>query len=516
VFEISVFSRRTFDVALATPQFPLDAVASDDHADYLYRYLDNVDIRAKTIVKEFEYVDGDFLQDFASYYVSCFTPYDRYCNRVHFFSNEFSRSEFEAIISGMAQPKHLRRFRKSYLGFIVIKSLPDTIIGRTQLKTYGDDHGRRHYRAIVDYDVHLFGVSLRVRSLAFQEQDQVLSACATVALWSCFQKTSRLFGTPAPRPPKITMDATASFFDRRSFPSSGLYVEQICSAIRQNGLDPEVFGAAAMSEAPVASLIYGYVSVGLPVLLIVKVDDRGWHAVTVTGYSLRQELVHHSESLDESALPLIGRRIDEFYAHDDQHGPFARLKFVPATRDNNTPHFEGSWQRDDATPCELVPTQIIVPVYPKIRLAYLQALKWVNEINPSAQAVSQASGIGTLEWDVHLTTTNEYKTAIRRQRPLNERRLQYILTKQQPRFFWRCIARTEGAKPVFELLIDATGFAKSFPVLTLNYHDDTFAGILVAVTPASANLITSELRKLIHEEYRDRNGPVSKTAGTQA
>ena len=514
MFEVYEFDRKHFDVAVATGNFPIESVGSDEHVDYLYRYLNNREIAARTIVKEFDYIDGDFLQDFAAYYVSCFSEYDRHCNRLHFFSESFSRVHFEAILTGRTKSKHLKRLRKSYLGFIVIRPLPDAIIGRTQLKTYASDNGRRHYEALVDYDVNLFGLKLRVRSLAFQEQDKVLSACATVALWSCFQKTSRLFGTAAPRPPKITLDATSAVFDRRSFPSSGLYIEQICSAIQRNGLDPEVFGLAAMTDAPVASLLYGYLRAGLPVLVVVKVDDLGSHALTVAGYSLRTKQVHDDETGAASPIPLIGRRIDEFYAHDDQQGPFSRLKFYPPSMPGEPPSFEGSWRRDDATACTLTPTQVIVPVYPKIRLHYLQALDWVNEMNAAVQGVARATGNELLEWDVYLTTTNDYKKRLRNDGLLNTRRLQHLLTTPQPRFFWCCVAQTDREKAIVELLIDATGFANSFPVMAINFYDETFATILVVVTPSSADVIQKSLRKLIHEEYRDRHGPVSKAATT--
>ncbi|MBV9719224.1 MAG: hypothetical protein JOZ77_07885 [Candidatus Eremiobacteraeota bacterium] len=513
------FDRKNFNAAVGTREFPADSAATDAHVDYLFGYLNNDELDAKMIVVEHDYVDGDFLQDFASYYVSCHTPYERYCKRLHFFSEYVPRAQFEAIIAGEAKPKHVRRLRKTYLGFIVIKPLPDAIIGRTQLKTYGDDHGRRHYDALVDYDVHLFGVSLRVRSLAFQEQDQALAACATVALWSCFQKTSRLFGTPAPRPPKITMDATMSFFDQRALPSSYLYVEQICSAIRQNGLDPEVYGAAACAEAPVASLIYAHVRMGLPVLLIMQVEELGQHAVTISGYSLREQPIHANESPYGNAPPLIGRRIDEFYAHDDQQGPFSRLLFFAPTCDHELPYFEGKWKRDDGTARRLTPTQIVIPVYQKIRLPYLKALDWVNRINLPIQVIARALDYGELEWDAHLTTTNDYKKQIRKARTLARRRLEYLLTEQQPRFFWR-FAAMRGNKIVCELLVDATGFTKSFPLMAINFYDERFATRLAAIAPYASDRLSKPYRILIAREFRNRQGPPTKmpapTAGEGA
>ncbi len=61
-----------------------------------------------------------------------------------------------------------------YLGFIVVKPLPRTIIGRTCLKTYDSKGGTRHFPIVRRYPVHLFGIPLRVETLAFQEQDQAV------------------------------------------------------------------------------------------------------------------------------------------------------------------------------------------------------------------------------------------------------------------------------------------------------------------------------------------------------
>jgi hypothetical protein len=47
------------------------------HAEYFREYF--AEIEARTIVVEQEYVDHDFLEDFAAYYARCFASYSRYC-----------------------------------------------------------------------------------------------------------------------------------------------------------------------------------------------------------------------------------------------------------------------------------------------------------------------------------------------------------------------------------------------------------------------------------------------------
>jgi hypothetical protein len=177
-------------------------IAAHSRAQYLSRYLDF--LKARTIVVENDYTDGDYLDDFASYYVKCFRPYNRRCKRLHFFDRVFDRPEFLQLVRGELLSWYALEFKGAYLGFVIARPLPEAIIGRTLLKTYPPDNGRRNYTCTRDYKANLFGVELSVTSLPFQEQDSVLAACATVSLWSAFHKTAELFGTATPTPAEIT------------------------------------------------------------------------------------------------------------------------------------------------------------------------------------------------------------------------------------------------------------------------------------------------------------------------
>ena len=108
---------------------------------YLAGYLSAVG--ARSIVVEPVYVEGDYLDDFASYYVKCFTPYERFCKRVHFFSQPLSNSLLLKLITKKLTEADEERIRASYLGFCVVRPLPDAIVGRTILRTYPPE-GRRH------------------------------------------------------------------------------------------------------------------------------------------------------------------------------------------------------------------------------------------------------------------------------------------------------------------------------------------------------------------------------------
>ena len=183
-YEVLPFdSEHLVQLFASAASLPAEVIRDKDQVRYLLGYLGR--LQAKTIVVEKKYIDRDFLEDFAGYYVRCFADYPRTCARLHFFDTSVSREAFDSVLQGTPQEVSIEDLRKSYLGFIVVKPLPETIVGRTCLKTYGNADGKhREYPTTQRCTAHLFGIDLEVWSVDFQEQDQVVAACATSALWS--------------------------------------------------------------------------------------------------------------------------------------------------------------------------------------------------------------------------------------------------------------------------------------------------------------------------------------------
>jgi len=61
----------------------LTVVGSKIHSDYFREYFTT--LNARTIVIEENYVDHDYLDDYAAFYVKCLTDYPRKCKRLHSF-----------------------------------------------------------------------------------------------------------------------------------------------------------------------------------------------------------------------------------------------------------------------------------------------------------------------------------------------------------------------------------------------------------------------------------------------
>lgn len=356
------------------------------------------------------------------------------------------------------------------------------VIGRTVVRTYPPDGDRRNYPCVRKYHVNLYGIELTVDSLAFQEQDTSLAACATVALWSCFQKTRDLFNSGLPSPVQITRAANRFLISARPFPSRGLRIEQVCNAIAAEGLDPEVYPVTP--DLPLVSMAYSYLKLGLPVLLIVEVPNAGLHGVALNGYSLRESNQLAREGGSEVLPPLISLRIDEFYAHDDQVGPFSYLKVIEAPDAQTTVQFSTpGWKSN------LKPIAVVVPIYPKIRTGFREAIKWIPMVST---VVSWTRNASEFEWDIHLISGNSLKRDLRGGEIQMSTSLKaQVLVEGLPKYLWRCSLRVAKA-PVFEMLLDTTAMVNGFPIRRLWWIDEEVKKLIepVLTNPALQTVLT--------------------------
>src|SRR6218665_1183903 len=291
--EIFKYSEDTLAIALSNKYTPPEVIAQKNHFLYLKNYLSDDEMGAKTIVIEENYISKDFLHDYASYYSLCFEVYPKFCRRVHFFRNNFDLDRFNEVIVG--QELDNKDFWEHYLGFVVIKPIPVTVLGYTVLKTYSNtgSFDNRNFWGTRNYKVHLFGNEIDINSLAFQEQDSVLSACATTAIWSMLNKAAIDFHTILKSPSQITKDADNTSLDgSRLFPNKGLNLLQICQAILNSGLVSEIkqpnfvanhFGNQIniVNNQYLKKILNAYSPIGIPIILIINVpngNNYGLHA----------------------------------------------------------------------------------------------------------------------------------------------------------------------------------------------------------------------------------------------
>lgn len=453
-----------------------DHIASKRQSSFLQEYLQ--ELKAATVVCEPGYIDRDFLRDFSAYYVTCFYNYARTTTRLHFFSASFDQSALVSLLSGTeGQELSAEELQDHYLGFVVVRPLPETVIGRTCLRTYPTEEGRRTFPVLQQYPVNLFGIPLSVLSLAFQEQDRVAAACATSALWSSFQATGRYFHHPIPSPTEITRSAAVSLPDQevpntRAFPNAGLSATQMANAILAVGLEPQVLGAsnAHLVKSTLYAYLKGHIAPVLGVSLYNHIvgetsqKSHGRHAVAVTGYSMRGGEV---EPYGYNKFLLRSSRLTNLYVHDDQLGPFARMRFV----DLPTIGFDGAsseacilltnWPADhDIVGLARI---MVLPLYNKIRIPFHIVHDAIMEVDALLNLFRQKFFPESLqlEWDIYLTTGSEFKTDVLKTKSTHTSgNAVELLTAGLPRFVWRASAY-QAEELVMDLLLDATGVIQS-------------------------------------------------------
>lgn len=486
------FSSDTLATALSNPWVDAAATRRGKHFHYFAEYLGMAHggLGAQTILVEEPYLSQSFLADYADYYARGFTGYPRLCKRVHFFRAPFDQVALDAALTDPTTDENLWA---SYLGYVVIKPLPGRPIGATLLLPYAAlTEKRRLYPACRPYEVNVLGKQLRLHTLIFQEQDNNVSACATTALWMAFHKTAFLFQTALPSPYHIT-SATHNLFYRhgRTFPSTGLDHMQIGAAIESVGLVAELrtyrqgheWGllppgdtvAARMQQQLIGAkgVIYGYLRLGLPILLFLLLDEQEnqGHLITVTGYRLAEVSV-----LASNDLSLTSDALDRLYAHDDQMGPFARYRFTadgrlltpwPAGPDGET---ATRWQHHRLASLY----SLFVPLTAEIRITYEQVFRQVGLFEQIFTDTLRERA--DMVWDIYLDYSNRYKDELRRLQPVEAASLRRILVSSLPKYVW--VARASLQKiPLLELVFDATDLHTGFYCLLVNVFDPLRASL---------------------------------------
>lgn len=466
-------------------------IKSKPHVNYFQEYFEHLD--AQTIVVENDYTDRDFLDDYAAYYVRCFRPYRKKCTRLHFFKHRFSDGQVKSILDKDGAGCSLEDIQDSYLGFVVARPLPQAVIGRTCLRTYDEGLGRA-YLGTRTYHANLFGIKLTIpNTLAFQEQDSTTAACATAALWSAFQATSKLFDHVMLTPAEITRIATTipDVVVPNTFPNSGLTYKQILYAIKETGLEPRNVNVCCRTSLRLKQHVLGYLKAGIPIVLVFELWDTardkdqsmGHHAVAITGFRTDDRAI---EPIGKTKFKSTASKLSTIYTHDDGVGPFARMVFDEVSI-NGYFSLSTSWAGFDGTigKVRAIPGKIILPLRSKIRIMLSSIESIVIKFDYAISSFfysdnSGVSGFSGFEWEVHLASVNELKSAYLASSYLPKHVLRDVLTEGMPKYIWRAIAKHAG-KPAFELLFDATDFDRGNPFIRAIEIDSTVYSALKAV-----------------------------------
>lgn len=414
-----------FPVFPFSPHHILELLKKSNQASYLIQYLQNLE--AKTCILEEEYVDKDYMIDFQKFYARSFEKIGKFTKRIHFFNEKFDEKDFQKALESNDK-EVINTLERSYLGFTVVKPLRDAngnkLIGRTLLKTYPeevDDEMRIFIKK--KYTASLFGIPLEIESLPFQAQDQGVSACATIALWSALHPLSDIFEIKRDSPAEITEIATSvPSSSLRKFPSSGLTSEQMINYIQSLGLDTEVI--RQMDERIISIAIKAYINANFPLIAGLRLEKNGKvykHAAIISGYRCDKR-----------------GNIKELYVHDDQIGPYSRVK----PSNNGFKHWDNKWKDYGCNFIEV--EKLLIPIYSKVRLTFSRIYKFVK---------MEKRDLDTS--NLYLYSVRKYKEFLLGKSVMDKLEK---LTMSLPRFLWilRFFEDSSIDSPLLDIVFDGT------------------------------------------------------------
>jgi hypothetical protein len=491
---------------------------------YLKNYLQSSNISASTVLLEHEYVDKFYLEDFTKYFASCFFDYKKKTARIHFFGNKFNESQFKKILEtgGKSPPKLLENIKSKYLGFVVVRPIPKTFLATTCLVPYRSDCDPINTTITIKkhVEVNIFGIELSIDSLPYQEQDKVVSACATTALWVASNAPIYDFRY-IPSPSQITQEAfIASNSSGRSFPNEGLNPDMMVNYFHQ--LNLETYTASleqgfqsldvdknSMSKIfdSMNEMINAYSSCGLPIILGLDVFQKdkdkqdqcfeyiGKHAVTITGYKQPSPFVEDETRINDEFVS-VSDQITEFIVHDDQIGPYAKVEIQ---RDQITVSdgksgssktlFDGEIDRFlkfeiDGLKTKYerayLPSIMLIALPPKVRIKFQHIKKTCLSFNGRLKDLLTVSkelleyypiSEHGVTWSIQLKTVNAYKSELFN-KDFDSLIKERVLSSSCPKFVWVASAFHSDTH-LFDFLFDATGIEQGGVFIDSIFFDES-------------------------------------------
>lgn len=259
-------------------------------------------LKARTAVIE-PYVSTDWHDEYGRLYSRVLKDVPRSATRIHFFREVGKKAVLSyRQLFDMSGPT-----KKAYVGYTVLRPLPVFRVGDTVLMSpcrVNSDKDLVH--CLAPFEVSLLGNHLSLVSMPFMQQETAVGVCAEADLWMLARYFNRLHEVRRYRPAEITDVATENLTIGR--PPQGLINYQMVDALRQMGLNPDLFFPRNPAEAK--EFIFTCIESELPVIVGVPA-----HVMVVIG---------HDYDPQKQAVPggTVSDFVTSFIVHDDASGPY--------------------------------------------------------------------------------------------------------------------------------------------------------------------------------------------------
>ncbi len=407
------FSRDTLAhvILSASTAQSIDAVTRKTQFKYLCNYLDHAfdttrnspyGLCARTMVVEGDYLDPHYLEDYSRYYAKGFQAFSNKCVRIHFFRPLLTADQNWSDLSkeqsallpffleqgtdevkdlgffktlqlrndfARGQDEIIKSYRDAYLGYVVVRPLPNEYFAKICLSTFPSHH--RNYKRVItkELPVSFVGYEFCVNTVPMIEQDRVVAACASACIWT-FLSTTPSYSLES-LPALSTITERAQTQGAPAFPTQGLKTDAIVAAMHASGVQPKTIQflqeplmeltEQCLQEAQNKALnnfkhiIFAHLTTQTAVMLTIEVFEKikssnhnnssayifkGSHLACVSGYALEEKPKTNNQN---SYLHYSADRLEYLYLHDDKFGPYAklRLKLEPYLTQGS----DGVWQQ---------------------------------------------------------------------------------------------------------------------------------------------------------------------------
>ncbi len=285
---------------------------------------------------EDSYFDRDFSASYANFYSTLFKPYQKYCRRLHFFTDTLK--DLNEISDPQEISDRIQNKNGSYAGYLTLRPLSHApvSVGVLCRNTLNPDD-QSDVAVYSKFDVHVMGAKLSVEGMPLTQQDTRIGACAQAAIWMAGRHFHNKHRAPWFSTPDITENAlkpTDSVISR-SLPAGSDYLLPDNMARALSAMDrhpivyavtPDGLGGMSWNGLDVAATIARYVDSGIPVILVLdKPEDSLGHAVVAVGTTRKDREV--------ATLPIKSTHAN-FMSHilvnDDQRGAYLSLPISAA------------------------------------------------------------------------------------------------------------------------------------------------------------------------------------------
>lgn len=333
---------------------------------------------------EYPYIDRYYLHDFQNYYSTALVIPNHRTSRVHFFAAELGQSIHGECFEPDQIIDRQKYLQSVYIGFVVIRPIPAAPIGRTVIRPWYDSGRCFGPTPSPPHRVHLAGFNLKAYGTPFHQQDSVVGACATAAVWMAVSHLSGTEGTRPITPAMITLAAGKSSPERRLFPAAdGFTRQQMAAALIDAGFPPEA--VKSKDKYLFIALLKIYLRSGFPVILILHIGSMSGehHAVTLIGFREAEDNIAITmKNRNGQPINYHTRGVGNFYIHDDRIGPYRS-----AIIDSNHDALGTLCLLDDRDDDSIDYSDFaLIPLNPKIRLTATDLVNASTELEPLLRA----------------------------------------------------------------------------------------------------------------------------------